>query len=96
MGFNQTSWRFRTVIDLPEQIVVPLNHHDPGFQRERLLIGLAGLVELSLVFIRDSQVVPGRGVRRVELSRPVPPIQEQGRPGTRGSLYLFLSPRATR
>ena len=93
MGVNQTSWRFRTVIDLPEQIVVPLNHHVPGFQRERLL---AGLVELSLVFIRDSQVVPGRGVRRVELSRPVPPIQEQGRPGPRGSLYLFLSPRATR
>src|SRR5687768_101078 len=54
------------VIGFPEQVVVLLDVEVPGLELQGLLEGLAGLRELSLLLERDSEIVEGLGVLRVE------------------------------
>src|SRR3954468_15814516 len=62
----------RAVIDFLEQIVVLSYLRVVRFERQRLFVGFAGFVELSFVFVGDSEIVEGRGVLRVELDGLLP------------------------
>ena len=57
----------RAVIDFFEELVVLTDLRIVRLERQRLLVGLARLVELPFVFVGNGQVVERRGVGRIEL-----------------------------
>src|SRR6185436_5748360 len=59
----------RAVIDFFEEIVVLANQNVFGIEGERLLIRLARVVETPFVLVTDPEIVPGRGVARIDLGR---------------------------
>src|SRR4026208_1424669 len=65
----------RAVIDFFEEIVVLTNQDVLGIERNRLLVRLARVVEPSLVFVADAEIVPRRCVGGVDFRRLLPPEQ---------------------
>src|SRR5712691_7014100 len=55
--------RARAVIDFLEELKILPDLNVVGVEFERFFVRLAGLVELPFVFVRDSEVVVGGGVR---------------------------------
>src|SRR4051794_9216139 len=55
----------RAVIDFFEEVVILPDQHVLRFERDRLVVCLPGFFELSLVLVRNRQVVPGSRVCRV-------------------------------
>src|SRR5690349_13641395 len=64
----------RPIIDFLEQLVVLSNLRVVGRQFERLLVGLARFVQLSLVLVRDRQVVVRLRVGRIKLDGFFPAV----------------------
>src|SRR5262245_31041869 len=64
----------RSIIDFLEQLVVLLDLRVVRFERQRLVVGLAGLIELSFVLVGDGQIVPRRSVSGVDFDRLLPPV----------------------
>src|SRR6185503_3155462 len=63
-----------SIIDFLEQLVVLLDLGVVWFQRQRLVVGLAGLIKLSLVLVGDGQIVPGRSVGGIDFDGLLPPV----------------------
>src|ERR1700687_4680976 len=66
--------RARAVIDFLEELKVLPNLHVVGVEVERFFVGLARLVELAFVLVRDGEVVMGGGVRRIDFDRLLPAV----------------------
>src|SRR5262249_60894722 len=64
----------RAVIDFLEQLVVLADLRIVRIELDRFFVRFAGLVELTLVLVRDREVVVGGGVRLVELDRLLPAV----------------------
>src|SRR4029450_1853543 len=64
----------RAVIDFFEEVVVLPNQRVLRIERDRLLVGLARIVETSLVFVANAEIVPGRGVARIDFHRLLPAV----------------------
>ena len=64
----------RAVIDFLEELEVLTNLRVVGLELERLLVGLARLVELAFVLVGDREVVERGGVGRIDLDRSFPAV----------------------
>src|SRR5437660_12774419 len=62
------------VVDFLEQVVVLVNLGIVRIQLERLLVGLARLLELALVFVGDGEVVVSCGVGRIQFDGLLPAV----------------------
>ena len=64
----------KAVIDFPKKVVVLLNIEIVRFEVERRFVGVSCLVESSLVFVGDTEVVPGWRVAGIEFRCSLPAI----------------------
>src|SRR5262245_48472339 len=64
----------RSIIDFLEQLVVLLDLSVVRFERQRLFVGLASLIELAFVLVGNGQIVPCRGIGGVDFDGLLPPV----------------------
>src|SRR4249920_2411204 len=77
----------RAVIDFFEELVVLTNLGVAWLDLDRLLVGLARLVELALVFVGDRQIIERRRVGRVDFDGLLPAIDRLAPQPAQGDVH---------
>src|SRR6476619_3071314 len=64
----------RAVIDFFEEIVVLTNQNVLGIEGDGFFVGLPRVVKTTFVLVTDAEIVPGRGIGRIDLDGFFPTV----------------------